>query len=74
MDVTMGDDPTAHSRRRRTTFVGERGWALFNAFKAGIIGRKGESAVERELAGVGLPALHDAILVDLFGSRRSIMW
>jgi hypothetical protein len=67
MDVTMGDETTAHSRRRRTTFVDERGWAAFSEFKAGIIGRKGEGAVEREVAALGFPALHDAILVDLFG-------
>jgi Nuclease-related domain len=54
-------------QRKRTTFVDERTWAAFAEFKAGITGRKGESAVARELARLGRPALHDAILVDANG-------
>src|ERR1700710_2417277 len=67
MDVTMGDETTARSRKRRTTFVDERTWSVFSEFKAGIIGRKGETAVVREVRALGFPALHDAILADLFG-------
>ena len=52
---------------RRTTFIDERTWATFGEFKAGIIGRKGENAVARVLTRLGLPALHDAIVADLFG-------
>ncbi len=54
-------------RVRRTTVVDECTWAAFDAFKAGITGRKGESAVARGLARLGFPALHDALLADVFG-------
>jgi hypothetical protein len=54
-------------RTRRTTFVDERTWAAFGAFKAGITGRKGENAVALALAGLGYSALHDVLLADLFG-------
>lgn len=67
MGVMMGDETSARSRKRRTTFVNERTWSAFSEFKAGIIGRKGESAVVREVRALGFPALHDAILADLFG-------
>jgi Nuclease-related domain len=45
--------------------VDERAWAAFGAFKAGITGHKGESAVA--LAGLGYSALHDVLQADLFG-------
>ena len=62
------DDETRHRERvRRTTFVDEQTWVTFNEFKAGITGRKGESAVARALAALGHQALHDVILADLFG-------
>jgi hypothetical protein len=54
-------------RTRRTTFVDERTWAAFGAFKAEITGRKGENAVALALAGLGYSALHDVLLADLFG-------
>ncbi len=57
----------ARSRGRRTTFVDERAWVAMSEFKASIIGRKGESAVVRAVSALGFPALHDAILADLFG-------
>jgi hypothetical protein len=47
--------------------VDERAWAAFGAFKAGITGHKGESAVALALAGLGYSALHDVLLADLFG-------
>jgi hypothetical protein len=65
----MADDggTTTRARGRRTTYVDERTWAAFGEFKAGIIGRKGESAVARALGDLGVPALHDVLLVDLLG-------
>ena len=51
-------------RERRTKFVSPEGWAAFLEFKAGITGRKGESAVAREVKRLGAPALHDVILED----------
>jgi hypothetical protein len=60
-------ETTTRGRTRRTTFVDERVWAAFGAFKAGITGRKGESAVALALAGLGYSALHDVLLADLFG-------
>jgi hypothetical protein len=58
------DGAPFRGRAKRTTFVDERTWAAFSEFKAGITGRKGEGAVARELARLGLQALHDAMLVD----------
>ena len=52
---------------RRTNFVSEEEWRTFADIKAGIIGQKGESAVAREIARLGLPALHDVILSDSRG-------
>ncbi len=65
--MAMNDETRNRDRVRRTTFVDEQTWATFSEFKAGITGRKGESAVNRELATLGHPALHDVILADLFG-------
>jgi Nuclease-related domain len=61
------DDTTTRSRPKRTTFVSEATWQTFGEFKAGVIGRKGESAVARVLSALGVPALHDALLPDLLG-------
>lgn len=65
----MADDggTTTRGRAKRTTYVDERTWAAFGEFKAGIIGRKGESAVARVLGDLGVPALHDVLLADLMG-------
>jgi Nuclease-related domain len=65
----MADDgeTTTRARTKRTTYVDERTWAAFGEFKAGIIGRKGESAVARTLGDLGVPALHDVLLADLMG-------
>lgn len=52
---------------RRTTLVTEEEWQAFQEVKAGITGAKGESAVARELARLGHPALHDVILSDSRG-------
>jgi Nuclease-related domain len=60
-------ETTTRGRTRRTTFVDERVWTAFGEFKAGITGRKGESAVALALAGLGYSALHDVLLADLFG-------
>ena len=65
--MAMDDETRNRDRVRRTTFVDEQTWVTFSEFKAGITGRKGESAVARELAALGHPALHDVILTDLFG-------
>jgi hypothetical protein len=61
------DETATRIRPKRTTFVSEATWAKFGEFKAGIIGRKGESAVARVLSALGVPALHDALLPDLLG-------
>ena len=61
------DGVATRGRVRRTTVVGERIWAAFGEFKAGITGRKGESAVAGAVARLGFPALHDALLADVFG-------
>jgi hypothetical protein len=63
----MDDETGNRGRARRTTFVDERAWATFSAFKAGITGRKGEAAVARAMALLGYAALHDVILPDQFG-------
>jgi hypothetical protein len=65
----MADDgeTTTRARSKRTTYVDERAWAAFGEFKAGIIGRKGESAVARALRDLGVAALHDVLLADLMG-------
>jgi hypothetical protein len=60
-------ETATRSRSKRTTFVSEATWEKFGAFKAGIIGRKGESAVARVLSALGVPALHDVLLPDLLG-------
>jgi len=52
---------------RRTNFVSEEEWRTFADIKVGIIGQKGEAAVAREIARLGLPALHDVILSDSRG-------
>ncbi len=65
--MTNRDRTITVRQARRTTFVDERTWEAFGEFKAGIIGRKGESTVARELTRLGLPALHDVILADMFG-------
>ena len=39
-------------------------WTVLSEFKAGISGRKGESAVARELERLGVEALHDIIMED----------
>jgi hypothetical protein len=61
-----------HARRhkRRTTFVSEQAWGAFDAFKAGITGRKGERAVAAKLEALGLLALHDIILPDVLGTTQ----
>lgn len=51
-------------RMRRAAIRQEPRWAVFSEFKAGITGRKGESAVARELERLGVQALHDVILED----------
>jgi hypothetical protein len=61
------DGTTTRARAKRRTYVDERTWAAFGEFKAGIIGRKGESAVARALGDLGVPALHDVLLADLMG-------
>jgi hypothetical protein len=65
----MADDggTTTRARAKRTTYVDERTWVAFGEFKAGIIGRKGESAVARALEDLGAAALHDVLLADLMG-------
>jgi hypothetical protein len=63
----MDDETGKLGHARRTTFVNERAWATFGAFKAGITGRKGEAAVARALALLGYAALHDVLLPDQFG-------
>jgi hypothetical protein len=63
----MDDETGNRGRARRTTFVDERAWATFSAFKAGITGRKGEAAVARALALLGYAALHDIIVPDQSG-------
>ena len=45
----------------------EEEWRASQEVKAGITGAKGESAVARELARLGHPALHDVILSDSRG-------
>ena len=54
-------------RGKRTTFVTDEEWRAFGEVKAEITGRKGETLVARELARLGLAALHDVILVDSRG-------
>jgi hypothetical protein len=65
--MSNGDGTRTRARAKRTAYVDERTWAAFGAFKAGIIGRKGESAVARSLEDLGVPALHDVLLADLMG-------
>lgn len=61
------DETATRIRPKRTDFVSEATWEKFGAFKAGIIGRKGESAVARVLSALGVPVLHDVLLLDLLG-------
>ena len=65
----MADESIAamRGRAKRTTYVAEETWTKFCEFKAAIIGRKGENAVARTLAALGIPALHDVLLPDLLG-------
>ena len=55
------------SKRRRTNLVTDEEWQAFQEVKAGITGQKGETAVARQLALLGAPALHDVILADRSG-------
>ncbi len=41
-----------------------RRWATFRAFKAGIVGAKGEASVREVLEALGAAALHDVIVRD----------
>ena len=52
---------------RRTNLVTDEEWQAFREVKAGITGQKGEAAVVRQLALLGVPALHDVILTDSRG-------
>ncbi len=52
---------------RRTNLVTDEEWQAFREVKAGITGQKGETAVARQLALLGWPALHDVILADSRG-------
>jgi Nuclease-related domain len=52
---------------KRTDFVSEEEWRTFADIKSSITGQKGESSVAREIARLGLPALHDVILSDSRG-------
>ena len=63
---TSAPVPTA-SKRRRTNLVTDEEWQAFREVKAGITGQKGETAVARQLAFLGAPALHDVILADSRG-------
>ncbi len=49
-------------RRKRTTYVDDRTWEIFGAFKAGIVGRRGEAMVAAALVETGITALNDVIL------------
>lgn len=60
-----GPQPTG--RCRRTNLVTDEEWQAFREVKAGITGQKGETAVARQLALLGAPALHDVILEDSRG-------
>jgi Nuclease-related domain len=60
-------EAAARSRAKRTTYVSEATWEKFGEFKAGIIGRKGESAVALALSELGVPTLHDVLLPDALG-------
>lgn len=60
-----GPQPTR--RCRRTNLVTDEEWQAFREVKAGITGQKGETAVVRQLALLGAPALHDVILEDSRG-------
>jgi hypothetical protein len=62
------DAPRKHARAGgRTDLVTEAEWAAFREVKSGITGQKGEMAVGRALALLGVPALHDVILADSRG-------
>ena len=62
-----GSEIRLGGRVKRTDFATERDWRVFGEMKAEITGRKGESIVARELARLGVPALHDVILSDSLG-------
>lgn len=71
--ATDGTDRDTNPRgRRRLAHVDAAGWAAFGTFKAGITGRKGESAVARELRRLGVEALHDLVLPDGDGGLTQI--
>jgi hypothetical protein len=67
IDAAVGASPQTVRRPKRTTFVTDEEWRAFGEVKAGITGAKGEDAVKRELARLGLTALHDVILSDSRG-------
>ena len=57
-------------RARKAALRDQPRWTALSEFKAGITGRKGESAVARELARHGVPAPHDVILEDEHGTTQ----
>lgn len=67
IEAAVAGSPQNVRRPKRTTLVTEEEWRAFGEVKAGIIGAKGEGAVVRELARLGLTALHDVILSDSRG-------
>ena len=66
-ETAFAASPQIVRRPKRTTLVTEEEWRAFGEVKAGITGAKGEDAVARELARLGLTALHDVILSDSRG-------
>lgn len=62
--------PDPRRPNRRTDYVSNAGWKAFDAFKAGITGRRGERAVAEALAAMGAPSLHDVILKDASGTTQ----
>ena len=66
-ETAFAASPQTVRRHKRTTLVTDEEWRAFGEVKAGITGAKGEDAVSRELARLGLTALHDVILSDSRG-------
>ena len=67
MEASISPSTPPVSKRRRTNLVTDEEWQAFQEVKAGITGQKGETAVARQLALLGAPALHDVILADRSG-------
>ena len=66
-EAPVAVSPPTVRRPERTTYVTDEEWRAFGEVKAGITGAKGEDAVTREIARLGLTALHDVILSDSRG-------